>query len=157
MRRMPSPALVADANVLLGVALSLRPNADLTLYSVGESRQLLLTERAAEESSKVADDLARRGMTNAPHGVRKVLELFTVMERPFYELHLEAAAKTLRLAVASRNGSTADAHLLALAWATDSDIWSADRDFAGTGWPSWSTANLVQALITPDQEFAGRG
>lgn len=157
MKRIPSPALVADANILLGVALSLRPHADLTLHSVGESRQLLLTDRAAEESSKVADDLARRGMTNAPHGVRRILELFTVMERPLYEPHLEAAAKALRLAVASRNGSTADAHLLALAWATDSDIWSADRDFAGTGWPSWSTANLVQALAAAASDDTGRG
>ncbi|AOO81905.1 hypothetical protein [Bosea vaviloviae] len=25
--------------------------------------------------------------------------------------------------------------------------WSHDRDFAGTGWPSWSSANLRAALV----------
>ncbi|WP_156295705.1 PIN domain-containing protein [Methylobacterium aquaticum] len=49
-------------------------------------------------------------------------------------------------AVASRNGSTSDAHVLACAWLLDADTWSRDRDVAGTGWPSWSTANLRRAL-----------
>ena len=49
-------------------------------------------------------------------------------------------------AVASRNGSTADAHLLACAWAFDADLWSHDRDFAGTGWASWSNANLNDSI-----------
>lgn len=42
--------------------------------------------------------------------------------------------------------AAADAHLLACAWACDADVWSFDRDFAGTGWPSWSNANLLAAL-----------
>jgi hypothetical protein len=50
------------------------------------------------------------------------------------------------LAPASRNGSSSDAHVLALAWLAEADIWSHDRDFAGTGWPSWSSANLRAAL-----------
>ncbi len=54
--------------------------------------------------------------------------------------HCEAA---LRDAVPSRNGSTSDAHLLALAWSTGDDIWTHDRDFAGTGVATWSTANLT--------------
>jgi len=52
----------------------------------------------------------------------------------------------LRDAVGSRNGSTKDAHVLALAWEVLADIWSADRDFAGTGVASWSTPNLLRAL-----------
>jgi predicted nucleic acid-binding protein len=59
---------------------------------------------------------------------------------------LEDAQIALRNAVASKNCSTNDAHLLALAWTVDADLWSHDRDFAGTGWPSWSTANLMAAL-----------
>jgi predicted nucleic acid-binding protein len=59
---------------------------------------------------------------------------------------LEEAARMLKNAVASRNGSPADAHLLAVAWIYKADIWSHDRDFAGTGWPSWSSANLLAAL-----------
>jgi hypothetical protein len=34
-----------------------------------------------------------------------------------------------------------------LAWSTDADIWTTDRDFAGTGVATWSTPNLVRALI----------
>jgi predicted nucleic acid-binding protein len=56
------------------------------------------------------------------------------------------AVRVLTEAVASRNGSTSDAYLLACAWLLDADIWSHDRDFAGTGWPSWSNANLLRAL-----------
>lgn len=36
--------------------------------------------------------------------------------------------------------------VLACAWLLDADIWSHDRDFAGTGWPSWSNANLLRVL-----------
>ena len=46
----------------------------------------------------------------------------------------------------SRNGSVRDAHLLALAWDANADIWSHDRDFAGTGVATWSTLNLLRSL-----------
>jgi len=55
----------------------------------------------------------------------------------------------LRDAVASRNGSVRDAHVLALAWSVDGDIWTTDRDFAGTGVASWSTPNLMRGLAAP--------
>jgi predicted nucleic acid-binding protein len=59
---------------------------------------------------------------------------------------IEPAEAALRDAVPSRNGAVSDAHILALAWEIDADIWSHDRDFAGTGVASWSTINLVRAL-----------
>jgi len=52
----------------------------------------------------------------------------------------------LKDAVASRNGSTKDAHMLALAWSVDGDIWTTDRDFAGAGVATWSTPNLMRGL-----------
>ena len=61
-------------------------------------------------------------------------------------IHAPRSARCLAEAVASANGSPADAHVLALAWAADADIWSHDRDLGGTGWPSWSTRNLRRAL-----------
>ena len=67
-----------------------------------------------------------------------------------YGHRLEEAGEVLRLAVPSRNGSMGDAHILALAWSFDADIWSHDRAFAGTGWPSWSNANLRAALARED-------
>ena len=69
-----------------------------------------------------------------------------------YSDRMAVAATCLRLAVPSRNGSTGDAHILALAWHLDADIWSGDRDFAGTGWPSRSSANLYRAII-PDGDW----
>lgn len=74
------------------------------------------------------------------------LRIISIVEEAEYGRRLEEAAVTLRLAVASRNASPRDAHILALAWALDADIWSHDRDFAGTGWPSWSSVNLRAAL-----------
>jgi predicted nucleic acid-binding protein len=44
----------------------------------------------------------------------------------------------LKDAVASRNGSIRDAHVLALARCVEADVCSTDRDFAGTGVASWS-------------------
>lgn len=57
-----------------------------------------------------------------------------------------AAEHGLRDAVASRNGSIRDAHILALAWEADADVWTTDRDFAGAGVATWSTPNLMRAL-----------
>jgi predicted nucleic acid-binding protein len=59
---------------------------------------------------------------------------------------LPSAAIALRDSIPSRNGSTNDAHILALAWSANAEIWSHDRDFAGTGVASWSTLNLLTAL-----------
>ena len=60
--------------------------------------------------------------------------------------HLGQSEIALRDAVASRNGSIRDAHVLALAWSVDADIWTTDRDFAGTGVATWSTPNLMRGL-----------
>lgn len=63
-----------------------------------------------------------------------------------YTNDMPLAEEVLRNAVASRNAKGRDAHVLSLAWELEADIWSHDRDFAGTGWPSWSSANLLAAL-----------
>jgi predicted nucleic acid-binding protein len=36
--------------------------------------------------------------------------------------------------------------VLALAWSLDAEVWTTDRDFAGTGVANWSTPNLIRAL-----------
>lgn len=143
--RPPSPALIADTNILLGLALGRRERAEPALRAVLAARQVLVSARGRAEALGVAADLDPRHR-GAADSVRALLALVIVVEEGLYADLLAPAAETLRLAVASRNGSTADDHVLALAWATDSDIWSADRDFAGTGWPAWSSANLLRAL-----------
>jgi predicted nucleic acid-binding protein len=60
--------------------------------------------------------------------------------------HLARSEIALRDAVPSRNGSIKDAHVLALARTVEADIWTTDRDFAGTGTATWSTPNLLRAL-----------
>ena len=59
------------------------------------------------------------------------------------------AEVTLRDAVASRHGSTRDAHILAMAREADVDVWTTDRDLAGAGVATWSTPNLMRALAEP--------
>ena len=59
---------------------------------------------------------------------------------------LEQSEMALKEAVPSRNGSVRDAHVLALAWSVDADIWTSDRDFAGTGVATWSTPNLMRGF-----------
>ena len=75
-----------------------------------------------------------------------ILRDLAVVEAAAYAKSLPEAAHVLSHAVASRNGSPSDAHVLACAWLLDADIWSYDRDFAGTGWPFWSNANLLRVL-----------
>jgi len=59
-----------------------------------------------------------------------------------------------RDAVASRNGSIRDAHVLVLARSVEADIWTIDRDFAGTGVASWSTPNLMRGLAGVARDHA---
>jgi predicted nucleic acid-binding protein len=60
----------------------------------------------------------------------------------------------LKVAAASRNGSIRDAHVLALARCVEADVWSTDRDFAGTGVASWSTPNLMRSLAGAARDHA---
>jgi len=71
---------------------------------------------------------------------------FSLPTRQIYAELLDAAAQVLARTVPSRDASTRDAHLLACAWVFDADLWGHDRDFAGTGWPSWSNGNLSDSL-----------
>jgi PIN domain-containing protein len=36
--------------------------------------------------------------------------------------------------------------VLAVAWSVEADVWTTDRDFAGTGIATWSTPNLMRPL-----------
>ena len=105
-------------------------------------------------SDRVVTEVRRRitlGL-NRPELVPILDELLTlIVVVPVESLSplLDDAERLLRNAVASRNGSTRDAHVLALARDLGADIWSTDRDFAGTGVASWSTTNLMWALQFP--------
>jgi predicted nucleic acid-binding protein len=142
LSRRPSKALVIDANIVLSAALGARTRP--VIIHVGERRQLLTSAEAMTEALDVAAKL--REAPAAPENVTSLLELIDVVGPDLYLGQIETAQDVLRNAVASRNGSANDAHILAVAWTYDADIWSHDRDFTGTGWPSWSSANLAAAL-----------
>lgn len=142
MIRAPSKALVVDANIVLSAALGGRTRP--VIIFVRERRQLLTSVEAMSEALTVAMKLP--DVPFAAENVTSLLELIDVAQADLYLGRAELAQTTLRKAPASRNGSVTDAHILALAWTYDADIWSHDRDFAGTGWPSWSSANLAAAL-----------
>ncbi|PPQ25950.1 PIN domain-containing protein [Rhodopila globiformis] len=142
--RPPSPSLVVDANIILSIASGLR--ARPVLERVLAHRAVLTSARARQEALGRAGDL-RDGSEQAVASAVAALNMVTVIESEMYASLVEMAGESLRYAAASRNGSTRDAHLLALAWITDSDLWTHDRDFAGTGWPTWSSHNLMAVLI----------
>ena len=70
----------------------------------------------------------------------------TVVPAIALEPMMALCEETLRDAVASRNGSVRDAHVLALARSVEGDIWTTDRDFAGAGVATWSTPNLMRGF-----------
>jgi predicted nucleic acid-binding protein len=109
------------------------------------SRTVVISVHAANEVRGVV-----RGIPGLPRDAAELAEALLggigVVDEAVYADLMDGAARVLAQAVASRNGSIRDAHLLACAWAFDADVWTHDRDFAGTGWPSWSNANLNDSL-----------
>jgi predicted nucleic acid-binding protein len=137
--------MVVDANIVLNAAIGRsRPMFEF----VSRKRLLATSARAREEVLGRAVNLGVR-TAEALEAAVALMALTAISEPELYAPLLPRAADALRLAPASRNGSTADAHVPSLAWTLDADIWSHDRDFAGTGWPSWSSANLRAALADP--------
>jgi predicted nucleic acid-binding protein len=141
--RPPSAVLVVDANIVLSVVLGRRSRP--VFEQVVASRTVVTSAHAADEVRAVL----RETPDLPPHAGELAEELLggiLVMDAAIYADLVEVAERVLARAVASRNGSTRDAHLLACAWTFDADLWTHDRDFAGTGWPSWSNANLSNSL-----------
>ncbi|MFH6785044.1 MULTISPECIES: PIN domain-containing protein [Methylobacterium] len=102
---------------------------------ISRKRSIATSARVADEARRVlrgdlsdlpSDALAREEAI--PGGIH-------VIAAHAYAASLDRAASVL-----------SDAHVLACAWLLDADIWSHDRDFAGTGWPSWSNADLLRVL-----------
>lgn len=142
-RSTPSEALVVDTNIILSAVLGFKSRPLLEKISA---------QRALITSVEVSDEVRRvlvRLDPDAPFLVEiadAILASIEVVEPARYGDNFPSAEGRLRNAVPSGNGSINDTHILALAWTYDADIWSHDRDFAGTGWPSWSSANLAAVL-----------
>ena len=139
--RSPSATLVLDAAVLISAAFGKSAGVILDVASV---RFLVTTERVVEEVRRRIGLGARR--PEVLPLIDMLLEDVTVVPMDSLQSHISDSELFLRDAAASRNGSIRDAHVLALAWDTGADIWTTDRDFAGTGVATWSTPNLMRAL-----------
>lgn len=145
MRAAPD-VLVVDAGILISAVLG---RSAAMVQAVGEQLRLMTSDRALEEAARrVALGMRRPDLLPDLAALTAQIEVIPVANLPTMAM----AGPFLRDASPSRNGSTSDAHILALAWATNAEIWSHDRDFAGTGVASWSTINLVRGL----EERAGR-
>lgn len=144
MRRPPS-TLVVDAAVLL--AATLGTSADV-VAAVARAALLVTTDRAVQEAKRRIE-LGLKRMDLLPV-LDAIVAPLTIAPLASVAHLLPLAERALRDATPARNGSTTDAHLLALAWSADADIWTSDRDFAGTGVATWSTINLLRGLAQPD-------
>ncbi|HTT84585.1 MAG TPA: PIN domain-containing protein [Rhizomicrobium sp.] len=140
MKPLPS-TIVIDTTVLISAVLG---RTGAVIERVQRIATLITTDRAVEEGRRKIE-LGLKAPELLPLLDAIAAPLLVV---PLAELEplMADAGTVLRDAAASGNGSTRDAHVLALAWCTGADVWSADRDFAGSGVASWSTRNLVRAM-----------
>jgi predicted nucleic acid-binding protein len=133
--------LVLDANVLIAAA---RGRSSGALLAVARATTLVTTDRVVQEVRRRIELGLKQPELLAL--VTELLRDITVVPVAALAPLLTPAETALRDAVPSRNGSTRDAHVLCLAWSVDGDVWTTDRDFAGTGVATWSTRNLLSAL-----------
>lgn len=139
--RRPSNTIVIDAAILIAAA---RGRSSGALLNAAGSAVLVTTDRVVQEARRrIALGLRRPELVDV---LDTLAELLTIVPVAALAPMLGRCEQTLRDAVPSRNGSERDAHVLALAWSVDADVWTTDRDFAGTGVATWSTPNLMRAL-----------
>src|SRR5438045_1843759 len=139
--RPPSETLVIDVAILVAAS---RGRSSGALIAAARSRTLVTTDRAVTEACRRIElGLKRPDLVAIVDALANEMTIVPVASLEPGRLDCE---KTLKDAVAGGNGSVKDAHVLALAWRTDADVWTTDRDFAGTGVATWSTPNLMRAL-----------
>jgi predicted nucleic acid-binding protein len=139
--RSPSSTLVVDAAVLVAAA---RGRSSGALLQAARAARLVTTDRVVQEARRrIALGLNRPDLLPIIDGL--VAEVTVVPLAALTPL-IEPSETALKRAVTSGNGSTRDAHVLALAWSVAADIWTSDRDFAGTGVATWSTPNLLLGI-----------
>lgn len=136
-----SSTLVVDAAILVSALLGRQTGA---LLEAVRLCRLATTDRVVlEVSRRVELGLKRPELLSV---LDAILAEMAVVPVATLGDDLRRAEIVLRDSVPSRTGSITDAHVLALSWAVDGDIWTHDRDFAGAGVASWSSANLMRAL-----------
>jgi len=138
---VPSSTLVLDAAVLISAVFGRSVGA---IMEAQRTAVLVTTDRVVHEARRRIElGLRRPELLEVLDDLATVLTIVPVAS---LEPLLAECEVALRDAVHSRNGSTRDAPVLALAWSIEADVWTTDRDFAGTGVATWSTPNLMRGL-----------
>ena len=139
--RLPTSTLVVDAAILIA---AVRGRSSGAFMQAAHAAAFVTTDRVVHEARRrIEDGLQRPDLLPV---LDELTAEMTVIPVAALMPILDQSETALREAVASRNGSVRDAHVLALAWSVDADIWTTDRDFAGTGIATWSTPNLMRGL-----------
>ena len=139
--RKPSTTIVVDAAILVA---AVRGRSSGAILTTAKSANLVTTDRVVQEARRRIElGLMRPELLDILDDLAKV---FTIVPIAALETLLPQCEETLRNAVPSRNGSVRDAHVLALAWSVEADVWTTDSDLAGTGIATWSTPNLMRGL-----------
>src|ERR1700722_3354010 len=139
--RVPSSALVVDAAVLVAAA---RGRSSGAILEAARAASLVTTDRVVYEARRRIE-LGLKRPELLPIVDALVAEI-TVVPVAALAPFLAMSELVLRDAVASRNGSERDAHVLALAWSGAADVGTTDRDFAGPGVATGSTPSLMRGL-----------
>lgn len=143
--KRPSATIVIDAAILIA---AVRGRSSGALTAAAASAVLVTTDRVVQEARRrITLGLQRPELIDV---LDALAELLTIVPVAALDPLLARCEETLRDAVPSRNGSERDAHVLALAWSVEADVWTTDRDFAGTGVATWSTPNLMRAFAEVD-------
>lgn len=139
--RAPSATLILDANILISAAFGRSTGA---ITEAQRAAVLVTTDRVVQEARRRIELGLKRPDLLAI--IDALTEEMTIVRVAMLEPLIAGSEVALRDAAASRNGSINDARVLALARSVDADIWTTDRDFAGTGIATWSTPNLMRGL-----------
>src|SRR3954471_6801218 len=139
--KAPASTLVLDAAILVAAA---RGRSSGALLTAARAASLVTTDRVVQEARRRIELGLKRPELLAI--IDALVADVTIVPVVALLPLLGECEFVLRDAVASRNGSVGDAHVLALAWSAGADIWTTDRDFAGTGVATWSTPNLMRGL-----------
>ena len=149
--RTPSSVLVIDAVVLVAAA---RGRSSGAMLEAARAAALVTTDRVVQEARRRVEAGLKRPELLAV--IDALAAELTIVPVAALAPLLAGSEVALRDAVPSRNGSTrdapGDANVLALAWSVEADVWTTDRDFAGAGIATWSTPNLMRALIEGAQD-----
>jgi predicted nucleic acid-binding protein len=141
-----SSTLVLDTAILISAVLGQSAGA---IMLAQQEAVLVTTDRVLDEARRrLALGLKRPELLAL---IDDLAASITVIPAAALEPIFARCEETLRDAVASRNGSIRNAHILALAWSVEGDIWTTDRDFAGTGVATWSTPNLMRGLFAAEE------